>query len=93
MTLRPALALALTFALAACGASAGPAPAGDAAPSDADAATDAFPCGAREALVGGQCVPVSDSACGPSRRVCTAPQRCAVVSGAVGQVSVDCVAD
>lgn len=91
MTLRPALALA--FALAACGASAGPgpAPADDAAADNAPAdAADARACGDREAMVGGQCVPATDTMCGPERRACVAPQRCIVDGAPDGGLIVHC---
>lgn len=83
-----ARALALVLTLTACGASAGPTPAGDAG---SDAAADAFPCGAREAMVGGQCVPASDGRCGTEGRVCAAPQRCVVDGAEDGGIVVHCV--
>lgn len=86
--MRHLYAAALALTLAACGASAGPAPAGDAGPADTQG--DAFPCGAREAFVGGQCVPASDSACGADRRACVAPQRCVLDDAPDGAFVVHC---
>ncbi len=86
-----ARALALLLTLTACGASAGPTPAGDAGSDTGADAADGRACGDRETFTGGQCVPNTDSMCGPTRRACTAPQRCVVSSGGGGDPTVECM--
>ena len=84
-------ALALALTLTACGASAGPAPAGDAGSDDAPADT-ANGCPARHARIGDRCVSLLSTACGDPPVPCPSGQSCALVGGG-GTPTVQCVAD
>jgi hypothetical protein len=86
-----ARALALLLTLTACGASAGPTPAGDAGADNEGDAGDR-PCPSRHTLVGGRCVSNLDTACGDPPVACPTGQSCAVVGGG-GAPEVRCVAN